>query len=65
MKAYHHVKCDCCGAVEYADKAPDEGWMLMEGGDYCYKCWNYGEDCDIETKDGRKWDGFLLEEIKD
>ena len=64
MKINDYVKCDYCGAIERADAAPDEGWKLMEGGEYCAKCWKYGDDCDFETKDGKKWDGFLLEEIK-
>lgn len=63
-RTLHNIKCDCCGAV-YEDnwaetqtsaleKSHDEGFINIDGRDYCPKCYNYDREKDIiVTKDGR------------
>lgn len=62
-RTFHNIKCDCCGAVcedNWAEtqlitieKSQEEGFVNIDGRDYCPKCYNYDTEKDIiVTKDG-------------
>lgn len=74
---FYNVQCDCCGiglgnedlwrndeegAKE--DAFDNGGFKHLGGKDYCPSCWQYDDDDNIVTKDGRKFDGDTEEEIK-
>lgn len=65
---FYNMQCDCCGGLdddEYwtvdevhaRENAESGDWINRGGRDYCSNCWRYNEDDDIETKDGKVWDG--------
>ena len=64
---FYNIECDHCGAMlgeEICENLLDEcGWQKLGDRHYCDECWEYDDDDNIVTKDGRKWteDG---EEIK-
>ena len=73
-ETFYNIQCDVCG--EYADEEcwhTDEntakcysnmnGFYELGGKFYCSNCWHYNDDNDIETKDGRKFNGETLEEM--
>ena len=72
---FHNMKCDCCDEILdeeswYREEeviqtmAEESGWKHLGGKDYCMECWDWDDDDNIITKDGRKFteDG---EEIKE
>ena len=76
-RQFHNIKCDACGRLIddetwWDDKDAlttqilDEcNWIECEGGrHYCDECWEYDDDDNIVTKDGRKWDDNDHKEIK-
>lgn len=74
-RQFHNIKCDACGQLiddetwwDEKDAMPaiiDEcGWIECEGGrHYCNECWEYDDDDNIVTKDGRKWEDYDHKEI--
>lgn len=71
---FFNIECDHCGSMLdeenwWDDKETCESlltecnWKKLGDRHYCDKCWEYDDDDNIVTKDGRKWteDG---EEIK-
>lgn len=74
QETFYNIKCDVC--EQYAD---EEYWLTDEasakehadtndfyelgGKHYCSNCWHINDDGDIETKDGRKFNGETLEEM--
>lgn len=71
---FYNIKCDCCGKTINDKWLPDElsarGEMAEDGSairiggkDYCYDCYDYDDDLNLVTKDGRKFDGDTEEEI--
>ena len=74
-RLFHNIQCDGCGELLdeetwYDDKDAihtilDEcGWIECEGRHYCDKCWEYDDDDNIVTKDGRKWTDYDHKEIR-
>ena len=71
---FYNVECDCCGAL-----ANEELWRCDEAGAkedaleadylvlgekcYCQNCYQYDDDDNIVTKDGRKFNADTREEI--
>jgi len=39
-------------------------WKHLGGHDYCHDCWQWDDDDNIVTKDGRKFDGDTYERIR-
>jgi hypothetical protein len=75
-RTFYNIKCDHCGAlideetwwdeknVFTTDILNDCNWIKCEGDrHYCDNCWEYDDDDNIVTKDGRKWDGDTHKEI--
>lgn len=74
-RKFQNVQCDRCGALldeEMWCDDPDAlrgilgecGWIECEGGrHYCDECWEYDDDDNIVTKDGRKWTDYDHREI--
>ena len=71
---FYNFKCDCCGKLvdpeswwreqEALDQMyHEEGWKHLGGKDYCPCCWNWNDDDNIVTNDGKKFDGENYEEI--
>ena len=67
---FFNMRCDCCGEIlndEYwtSDEdgvkfnAENSDWTERGGKWYCPNCWHYNEDDNIETKDGKVWDGEI------
>lgn len=72
---FYNVSCDVCG-----NDADEMWWSNMEdaemvafdnadfkflgGKHYCPECWNYDDDDNIVTKDGRVFDGETEEKLK-
>ena len=74
-RLFHNIQCDHCGKlldeeIWYDDKDAiptilDEcGWIECEGRHYCDECWEYDDDDNIVTKDGRKWTDYDHKEIR-
>ena len=72
---FYNIKCDVCGCLydeeswqassEYFSGEPEEnGWLKLGGKDYCPDCWEYDEDDNIITSDGKRWNSETYEEIK-
>ena len=72
---FFNRQCDCCGALldeEMWHNTPDtlndvanaSDWQHLGGKDYCADCWTRDDDDNIQTKDGRKYDGDTLERIR-
>ena len=74
-RKFQNIKCDHCGALldeEMWCDDPDAlrgildecGWIECEGErHYCNDCWEYDDDDNIVTKDGRKWEDYDHKEI--
>ena len=74
-RLFHNIKRDACGRLIddetwWDDKEAltgtvlDEcGWIECEGRHYCDQCWEYDDDDNIVTKDGRKWSDCDHKEI--
>ena len=72
-ETYYNVKCDACGCfLDDENWYPDEeiptileesGFKTLGGRHYCMDCWNWDDDDNIITKDGKKFDGETYEEI--
>ena len=74
-RKFHNIQCDHCGALLDEEYWCDDmealkgilgecGWIECEGGrHYCDECWEYDDDDNIVTKDGRKWDDYDHKEI--
>ena len=72
---FYNVKCDCCGRLAdeemwhneectiRGEVMGEEGWLTLGGKDYCRDCWEYDDDDNIITKDGRKFYEDTEEEI--
>ena len=67
--------CDVCGALldeecwhneaqTLNDVAAECDWKHLGGRDYCHDCWEWDDDDNIVTKDGRKFDGDTYERIR-
>ena len=72
---FFNRQCDVCGALldeelwhnevqTLNDVASEADWRHLGGRDYCHDCWNYDDDDNIVTKDGRKFDGDTYERIR-
>ena len=68
----YNIKCDCCGRVINDEWLPDvkaaeleleETGVKLGGRHYCFDCYDYNDNMDIVTKDGRKFDGRTEKEI--
>lgn len=73
------LKCDGCGEyVELGDgaafyegddghlaeeEATESGWLVVGNRHFCPECWKRKDDGNIETKDGRLYDGETLKDI--
>ena len=66
QETFYNKKCDCCGVKlddehywqerEAIDQMMhEEGWKHLGGQDYCHDCWQWDDDDNIVTKDGRKF----------
>ncbi len=75
MKEYfYNIECDVCGclyneeswqaSVELLKESDENEWLELGGKDYCPDCWEYDEDDNIITSDGKRWNGETYEEIK-
>ena len=76
-RLFHNIRCDHCGALIddetwWDDKEaltatilPECGWIECEGRHYCPECYEYDDDDNIVTKDGRKWTDYDHKEIKE
>lgn len=74
-REFNNIKCDHCGKLFdeetwWDDKdaltgqiLDENGWIECEGRHYCDQCWEFDDDDNIVTKDGRKWDGDTHKEI--
>lgn len=69
---FFNVKCDCCGRVindawmpdvKAAEQELEETGAKLGGKHYCYDCYDYDDDLNIVTKDGRKFNGNTEKEI--
>jgi hypothetical protein len=76
-KTFHNIRCDACGCLLDEETWLDEedifssvllnecGWIECEGGrHYCPDCWQYDDDDNIVTTDGRKWTDNDYREIE-
>lgn len=74
-RVFHNIQCDHCGKMLDDEFWWDEqqgmpsilnecGWIECEGRHYCDQCWEYDDDDNIVTMDGRKWDDYDHKEIK-
>lgn len=65
-KEFYNIECDHCGAMldeecwwesqEILENMLDEySWRKLGDRHYCDDCWEYDENDNIVTKDGRKW----------
>ena len=75
MKEYFfNIKCDVCGCLcddelwntdirRIKEIADESGQIKLGGKDYCQDCWEYDEDDNIITSDGKRWNGETYEEI--
>ncbi|MBQ9532424.1 MAG: hypothetical protein IJR71_00455 [Prevotella sp.] len=73
QKEFFNIECDHCesmlGEEWWDDKEATEslleecGWKKLGDRHYCEDCWEYDDDDNIVTKDGRKFDGDTLQEI--
>lgn len=72
---FYNIECDVCGylcdnELWHTDSqgikeiAGETGWIKLGGKDYCPDCWEYDEDDNIITSDGKRWNGETYEEIK-
>jgi hypothetical protein len=62
---FFNAECDHCGAMlceenwwdkeVIEDLMKDCGWKTLEGRHYCENCWEFDDDGNIITKDGKKW----------
>ena len=63
---FFNIECDHCGAMLdeenwWDDKETCESlltecnWKKLGDRQYCDECWEYDDDDNIVTKDGRKW----------
>lgn len=62
---FYNEKCDICGSLadeEMWQNEPirdnlegDAHWMHLGGKDYCPDCWEWDDDDNIVTKDGKVW----------
>ena len=79
---FFNRQCDCCGALldeeiwhnepqSLNDVASETDWKHLGGRDYCHDCWEWDDDDNIQTKDGRRFtedgdrirDGISVEEL--
>lgn len=70
----YNVVCDCCDTLmddehwypegELETIVEDFGYKHLGDKYYCSDCWSIGEDGNIVTKDGKKFDRETYEEIK-
>ena len=79
---FFNRQCDCCGALldeelwhneaqSLNDVASEADWKHLGGRDYCHDCWEWDDDDNIVTKDGRKFtedgerirDGIGIDEL--
>lgn len=79
---FFNRQCDCCGALldeelwhneaqSLNDVASEADWKHLGGRDYCHDCWEWDDDDNIVTKDGRKFtedgerirDGISIDEL--
>lgn len=74
QESFYNIKCDCCGSLadeEYwhndessaKEQADCNDFYELDGKHYCCDCWSVNDDGDIETIDGKKFDGKTLERI--
>lgn len=71
---FYNIKCDVCGCLcddeLWTDSqgiktiADESGWIKLGGKDYCQDCWEYDENGDIVTADGKLWDIETRKEVK-
>ncbi len=72
---FFNIKCDVCGCLcdnelWHTDSqgikaiADESGWIKLGGKDYCPDCWEYDENGDIVTADGKLWDIKTRKEVK-
>ena len=76
MKEYfYNIKCDVCGCLcneeswqaspEFLSyEAEESEWLRLGGKDYCPDCWEYDENGDIVTADGKLWNIETRKEVK-
>lgn len=73
---FYNIRCDACGMElceewyhdagndEFASILSESGWFTADGDrHYCPDCWNYDDDDNIVTKDGRKYNGNTHEPV--
>lgn len=74
QESFYNIKCDCCGSLadeEYwhndessAKECADcSDFYELDGKHYCPGCWSVNDDGDIETIDGKKFNGKTLEKM--
>jgi hypothetical protein len=67
-KKFKNVRCDACGALldeenwwdgedVISEMLDETGWLTLGDRHYCENCWQYDDNDDIVTDDGRRWDG--------
>ena len=72
---FYNIECDVCGCLyskesweaspEYFSGEPEnDEWLKLGGKDYCPDCWEFDEDDNIITSDGKRWNSKTYEEIK-
>ena len=73
---FYNVECDCCGALANEElwRCDEEGakedaqeadYLVLGEKCYCPNCYQYDDDDNIVTKDGKKFNGDTHEEIKE
>lgn len=71
---FYNIECDVCGNLaDFGQSHPDidivKEYMYLGdfkelgGKHYCPNCWDYDDDDNFVTKDGRKFNGDTEEEI--
>lgn len=74
QESFYNIKCDCCGSLadeEYwhndessaKENADRNDFYELDGKHYCPDCWSVNDDGDIETIDGKKFNGKTLEKM--
>ena len=75
-RQFHNIKCNAGGRlIDDETRGNDKdalttqilndcNWIECEGRHYCDECWEYDDDDNIVTKDGRKWTGDGHKEIR-
>ena len=67
QRILHNIKCDACGysrSLWEIDIMHQTQWLHLDSKVYCPRCWEYDENGDIVTADGKLWDIETRKEVK-